>query len=202
MKALGLVFSARHKGNCLDSVEYVLDKLKEAGFQTEIVNCYDYEIKPCSHCNYECFSYELTGEEKECPVQDDVPKIYAKTLEADVVVVSVPTYAGNVSALYKAWTERGLHKGHRGYKLIRESLLNKIFGLIVIGNVPAGGDITYHTVVSDHKDVKYPPISILLQPAEYGQISIHGTLIKVEKVRSRLRNMANTLLKIWKMKQK
>jgi multimeric flavodoxin WrbA len=202
MKALGLIFSARQKGNCLDSVKYVLDKLKEAEFQTEIINCYDYEIKPCSHCNYECFSYELTGKQEKCPIQDDVPKIYEKMKQADVIVISVPTYAGNVSGLYKAWMERGLHKGHRGYKEIRENMLDKIFGLIVIGNIPAGGDLTYHTVILNHKNLKYPPTSILLQPAEYSQVSIHGTLIEDEKVRDRLNNMANVLLKICKMKQK
>jgi multimeric flavodoxin WrbA len=127
MKALGLVFSARRAGNCLDSVNYVLSKLKKAGFDVEIINCYDYEIKPCSHCNYECFSYELTGKGEECPVRDDVPKIYEKAIESDVIVISVPTYAANVSALYKAWMERGMHRGHRGYRQIREKATKQDF---------------------------------------------------------------------------
>ena len=48
MKVLGLVFSAREKGNCYHCVNYCLEKFKENGFETQLVNAYDYEIKPCS----------------------------------------------------------------------------------------------------------------------------------------------------------
>jgi len=34
MKAVGIVFSARNKGNCLNCVEYVLEKLKKKEFAT------------------------------------------------------------------------------------------------------------------------------------------------------------------------
>ncbi|MCK5593271.1 hypothetical protein KAI31_04155, partial [Candidatus Bathyarchaeota archaeon] len=58
--------------------EYVLKKLREQGFETEVINSYDCEINPCSHCNYECFARELRGKDEKCPIQDDVTRIYSK----------------------------------------------------------------------------------------------------------------------------
>jgi len=48
MKALGIAFSARKRGNCLNSLEYALAKLKAQKFETEIINIYDHDVRPCS----------------------------------------------------------------------------------------------------------------------------------------------------------
>ena len=81
MKVLGIAFSARKRGNCLNCIDFVLTKLREQGFETDVINAYGCEIKPCSHCNYECFAHELRGKDEECPIQDDVPRIYSKVKE-------------------------------------------------------------------------------------------------------------------------
>lgn len=200
MKALGLAFSARKRGNCLNCIEYVLKKLKEQGFENEVVNAYDCEIKPCSHCNYECFGRELRGKDEECPIQDDVRRIYSKMKKADVIVLAIPTYGGKAASLYCAFTERaqGIIKS---FEEFRKAILNKIIALIVIGNIPAGGDLAYDSVILDHYDCKHPPPSLLLQSAEYGQGSIYGTLLKDEKVKDRLDNLVKLILKRWKSKR-
>ena len=197
MKALGIAFSARKRGNCLCCVEYVLKKLEEKDFTTEIVNVYDYEIRPCSHCNYECFAKELRGKEEECPIRDDVPKIYEKMKKADIIVMAVPTYGGNVSGLYRAWTERG-QAFFKTYEDFVQTVLTKTIALIVIGNVPAGGTLAYHTIVFDHYEAKIAPPAILLQSVEYGQSSLAGTLIEDPRVRARLDSFAELILKRWK----
>jgi len=200
MKALGIAFSARKRGNCLDCAEYVLTKLKDQGFKTEIINAYDCDIKPCSHCNYECFAEKLRSKSEECPIKDDVPAIYTKMKQADIIVLAVPTYSGKAASLYCAFTERaqGIIKNYEEFK---NTILNKIKALIVIGNVPAGGDLAYHTVILDHHDCKYPPSSILLQATEYYQSSILGTLAEDEKVKDRLNNLVRSILDDWKNKQ-
>jgi multimeric flavodoxin WrbA len=200
MKALGIAFSARKRGNCIDCLEYVLSKLKEHGFENEVINAYDYEIKPCSHCNYECFARELRHKDEACPIKDDVPEIYGKMEEADAIALAVPTYGGKPASLYCAFTERG--QGIiRSFEEFRENVLNKIMALIVIGNIPAGGDLAYHTVILDHYDCKYPPPSLLLSSAEFGQGSIYGSLLEEEKVRDRLDNLVKSILKRWKSKR-
>jgi multimeric flavodoxin WrbA len=193
MKALGIAFSARKRGNCLDCAEYVMAKLKDYMFQTEIINAYEYEIKPCSHCNYECFSQNLRGTDEDCPIQDDVPKIYSKMKEANIIVIAVPTYGGKASSLYYAFGERaqGIFKRYEEFK---NTILSKIIALIVIGNIPAGGDLAYHAVILDYYDCKCPPSSVLLQASEYGRNSIRGDLVKDERVRGRLDNLVNSIL--------
>ncbi|MBX5320613.1 MAG: flavodoxin family protein [Candidatus Bathyarchaeota archaeon] len=194
MKALGIAFSARKRGNCLNCIEYVLARLKEKGLETEVINAYKYEIKPCSHCNYECFAHIIRGKEEECPVQDDVQKIYKAMQEADVVILAIPTYSGKPAGIYSAFKERaqGVFKGYEEFK---STILNKIIALIVIGNVPAGGDLTYHSVILDHYDCKNPPPSILLQSAEYSRGSLYGDLLEDEKVRDRLDNLVKLIFK-------
>ena len=200
MKALGIAFSARKRGNCLNCIDFVLTKLKEQGFETDVINAYDCEIKPCSHCDYECFSRELRGKDQECPIQDDVPRIYSKMKEADIIVLAVPTYGGKAASLYCAFSERaqGIIRSAEEFE---QGVSSKIMALIVIGNVPAGGDLAYHTVILDHYDCKYPPPSLLLQSAEYGQSSVLGTLIEDEKVRDRLDNLVSLVLKRWESKR-
>ena len=152
MKALGIAFSARKRGNCLNSVEYVLAKLKAQKFETETINIYDNKVKPCSHCNYECFGLKLRGKEERCPIRD-VPKIYKKMKEADVIILAIPTYGGKPAGIYSAFVERaqGVFKGYEEFK---STILNKIIALIVIGNVPAGGDLAYHSIILDHYECK------------------------------------------------
>jgi len=65
MKVAGVVFSARKTGNGFACMRYCLDKLEEEGFKTMLVNAFDYEIKPCSHCNYECYGQEIRGKREE-----------------------------------------------------------------------------------------------------------------------------------------
>jgi multimeric flavodoxin WrbA len=199
MKALGLAFSARKRGNCLNCTEYVLNKLGEQGFQTEIINAFDCRIAPCSNCDYECFAPELNREKKGCPIRDDVPKIYGKMKKADVIVLAVPTYGGKAAGLYCAFTERG-QAVFKNYEEFKDTILTKIVGLIVVGNVPAGGDIAYHTVVLDHRDCEHPPCSILLQAAEYGRSSLQGNLIDDGKIKDRLDNLVESILKDWRSK--
>jgi multimeric flavodoxin WrbA len=78
MKALGIAFSARKRGNCLNCAEYVLEKLKEDGFETEVVNAHDFNIKPCSHCSYECFAKELRAKKKNAQFEMMSQKFTAK----------------------------------------------------------------------------------------------------------------------------
>jgi multimeric flavodoxin WrbA len=201
MKALGIAFSARKRGNCLSCLEYVIRKLKNRGFKTEIINCYEHEIRPCSHCNYECFSRELRNTEETCPIQDDVPMIYQKITAANIIIFAVPTYGGNISALYRAWSERaqGVFKS---YSEFIQALLRKVVAFIVIGNVPDGATLTYHTIVEDFANARIPPAGIVLQPEEYGMSSLRGDLVANEQVKKRLDNLVKMIITRWqKLKQ-
>ena len=170
--------------------------MKKKEFATKVINAYDYEIKPCSHCNYECFAKELRGIEEKCPIHDHGQWICERVKESNVTVLAVPTYGGNVSGLYKAWAEHG-QAVFKDYQDLVQTILKKVIALIVVVNIPAGGDLVYYTVISDHYEAKIARTAILLQSTEYGQSSLTGTLTQDKRVRDRLDNL-NFILRRWK----
>lgn len=197
MKALGLVYSARRKGNCLSCVEFVLKELEEKGFEIEVLNMYEYNIHPCNHCNYECFL-----KNGKCPIEDDIPLIYQKIKDAEVLIFAIPTYGSNVSGLYKAWAERGqaIMRGLEDYK---KYIADKIKGSIVIGSVP-GGDKAFHVVMPEYCELEYRTAAVLLQPNESGnpRAWLDGNIIESDLVKLRLKHFVNTIWKEWNRKQR
>jgi multimeric flavodoxin WrbA len=183
MKVGGLVFSARKAGNGFDCMRHCLDKLEGNGFETVLVNAFDYEIKPCSHCSYECYSRDNESKRRECPLVDDVPKMYALIKDMDFLLFSVPHYAGHISGLYKAWVERLPHipNTFKDFNDFSHGFLKKIWGFIVIGNLTDMGDMTLHEALADFYNTP-PPFSILLQANEYGRDSLKRDLTKVPAV--------------------
>lgn len=169
-------------------------ELKKQIFETETINAYDYAITPRNHCNHECFAQSLRGKNEECPIHDDVSTIYSRMKEADILALGVPTYGSKPSSLYSAFSER-TQGNVKNYDEFKTTILNKIMALTVIGNVPASGDPAYHTVISDQRDCKYPPSAPLLQATGYQQGSLQAILAENRKVRDRLDNFGNSILK-------
>jgi len=178
VKILGVVFSARKEGNCLKCVKYCLERFKEYEFETDVINVFEMEIKPCTHCNYECF----TG--RECPVGDDVNKIYEECFDADILIFAIPTYGGHLSSLYLAFTERA-QAIFENYQEFEEKLRKKI-NFIIFGNLTAGGDMALHEALYNFANLDFQPETLIFPAREYGKNSIDGDLIEVPEVKRRL----------------
>jgi multimeric flavodoxin WrbA len=168
----------------------MLETLEKKGVETELINLYDFNVKPCCHCNYECFK------QKECPVKDELPKIYQKMRNANGVVLFIPTYGGNASGLYHCWSERSqgifpeIEEAKRFYA-------GKVFAIVVVGNVGerAGGEKAFASVVSDQTYMAeicdFDMLgAILLQPYEYRRRAIRGDIIQEGEVKRRLARLA------------
>lgn len=110
MKAIAIVVSARQRGNCYDSTEFVLQRLQAAQVETELVNFYDYRVIPCQKCQYECESHDGLPDRLKnvCPIDDDVPIIWQKVWSADILLLFIPTYRGYPPALWTAFLQRRL----------------------------------------------------------------------------------------------
>ena len=108
MKAIGLVVSARQRGNCYDIAEFVLRRLQVSGVETELVNFHDYQITPCQRCSYECIQHvdRHKGVDAPCPIQDDVRPIWEKTWAAEILFLFIPNYGGLPPALWFAFSQR------------------------------------------------------------------------------------------------
>ena len=185
MKALGIAFSARKNGNCAKLLRYCLNNLKKREFDTELLEAYDFQITPCSHCNYECFS-------EECPIKDDIPLFYEKAMKADVLIFAVPTYGGHASGLYRAFCERGqaVFKSYEEWNNFARKL-----NFIVVGNLSSGGDMALHEVLYGTTASEYWPEAILISSNEYMKSSIKGDLIEEDEIRTQMSRFVERIIR-------
>jgi len=191
MKVLGLAFSARKHGNCQDCVNCCLQKFRDENFETQLINLHDYKIKPCSNCNYECFSERIRGTKETCPVDDDLPKIYQAFENSQIIIFGIPTYVGHVPAIFKTFEERSL--GIYGFGKHENVLMGKIYGFIVLGSYFALNEALYRFHGS-------PITWILLRSREYGLDPLKAGLVENQDVKNRLDRFTSTLIKLAKEK--
>jgi hypothetical protein len=111
-------------------VDLCLEGLRDDGFETEIIDMFDHTIEPCSHCQYECLAEYITGTKADCPKNDDLPAMYDRFVNADVVVMGVPTYCGQPPSLFRIFQERWI--GIYGYGTRAKVLRSKAFGFVVL----------------------------------------------------------------------
>ena len=107
MKVL-LISSSPHKEK---SKTFLLAKEVLRGFSQEGVDCEaihldDFRVFFCRHCE-ECHKKIM-----HCSVEDDVPAILKKMLEADGIILASPNYINQVTASMKALFDRSAHFIH------------------------------------------------------------------------------------------
>lgn len=92
---LMISFSGRGNGNCDRIAEYI------AAENDRIVHFRELNVYPCCGCAYECFHGPCKYRE------DDSYGLYSSMCDYDKVILLVPMYCGNPSALYFIFNERG-----------------------------------------------------------------------------------------------
>lgn len=110
MKLLAIMGGPRKKGSTFQAVKTIEDELKklEPSVEMAYIHLCDMNISPCRGCRA-CFDKGET----HCPLQDDVPAIAAKLMEADGVIFSSPTYVGSMSGILKNLLDRLAYFCHR-----------------------------------------------------------------------------------------
>jgi len=183
-----MVFSARQEGNCHDCVNYCLQKIAESNIKTQILSLSEYKVTPCSNCQYQCFSERIRGTKENCPINDDLPKIYQEFENSNIIVFGIPTYVGHVPAIYRAWEERSL--GIYGFGKHSQVLEGKVYGFVVIGSYSTLNEAIYRFQGT-------PKVTwILLRSREYGLDPLKRGLIEIPDVKGRLNAFATTLTKL------
>ncbi len=131
MKIIVLMGSPR-SGETQKAVKHVSQRLKElGGFDIEIINLKDTDIKPCMGC-FTC----LTGKgEEKCPLKDDRDLIFGKLKSADGLIIAVPNYSLQVPALTKNLLDRLAFIFHR------PCMYGKRFMALVTQGIYGGGGI-------------------------------------------------------------
>lgn len=100
MKVLGISGSARKDGNTAIIMNAVLEELKKAGIETELIQFAGAAIQPCREC-WAC------GGGEGCAVRGDAfCDTFEKVVQADGILLGSPVYSANVSANMQAFLER------------------------------------------------------------------------------------------------
>lgn len=127
MKAVGVVGSPRKKGNTAFLTEAVLSSVEDPEIETEILYLSDYHLEECDGC-------DLCIKERRCPKEDDMPKIEARLLEADCILLGAPSYFGQVPSVMKTFIDRS-----RLMKMQNNRLKNKWCAVITHAGLRNGG---------------------------------------------------------------
>ena len=120
MNILILSGSPRKDGN----TEMLVDAFAKGTMehhQVEIVSVRDYKVNPCLGCNA-CF---MNGDHS-CVQKDDMPAIYKKMSQADMLVIASPVYFYGISAQLKAVIDRF-------HNPIRDTFHIKKMALLLVG---------------------------------------------------------------------
>lgn len=105
---VALIGSPRKMGNCELAARYVA---WEAGCEeVKLVRMSDKNILPCKAC-YRCL-------EGRCPLDDDYGEVLAEIIDADGVIVAVPSYFFGPNSSIKRFLDRGLQLYSRYDRLL------------------------------------------------------------------------------------
>ena len=109
-------------------IQKALEGAEEEGFETDIVDLSQYDLKLCNGCDA-CLK-------RTCPLdeKDDMPKIKEKLLAADGFVFGSPSYFGGVTGLMKTVIDRS-----RDLKMPEAKLTWKTAGFVASAGLRVGG---------------------------------------------------------------
>jgi len=198
MTVVALVCSARRRGNYYSLAQIMLNNLKKKSIETEILNAYNYEITPCSHCNYECFESP-----RNCPIRDDVPEIWEKLKEADSCIFAIPTYYGVPSALYRAIIEREqgileLVGSIPEFRDLEGVWKDKIVAIFVVSN---GGGENVKNIILEYFPSQTKTMAEVFSCCKYGTAGYNSSLAKNKDVVSRAKRLTHNVYQFLKPKK-
>jgi multimeric flavodoxin WrbA len=98
--------SSSRKMNTYELIEQVKQILKNDDINVEIVNLFEYDIKPCIGCEH-CL---IKG---GCVLKDDTTHIMEKIKLSDGIILTSPVYMENVSGMLKTFLDRTCSWFHR-----------------------------------------------------------------------------------------
>lgn len=130
VKVLGINGSPRTYGNSLKALRLALEVARYEGAEVELVNLYDYDIKPCMGC----VSDDVMACTYPCPIKDDMIRLYPKVVEADGLIIASPIYWFGVSGHLKNFIDRLTVLENMIHVDGKSWLDGKVAGFIALGN--------------------------------------------------------------------
>src|SRR4030067_972162 len=108
MKVLGLVGSVRKLGNTEILTKEALMGAAEQGAEVSILRLTDYDVKPCRGCA------ACLLQERDCVIEDDANALFAEMAASDGIILGVPCYILEATAIVKQLIDRGFAPMQQG----------------------------------------------------------------------------------------
>lgn len=133
MTVLGISGSLRKNGNTATLVNTILERVREAGVETEYISLAGMEIRPCTGC-------ETCRETKWCVTEDDDWGFVAQRMvECEVLVLGAPTYYYDINGQTKNLIDRT-------YSLFHDRRLSGRRAVAVAVCADRGGERSLETI--------------------------------------------------------
>ncbi|MFW9831189.1 MAG: flavodoxin family protein [Candidatus Thorarchaeota archaeon] len=100
MKILGIIGSARKRGNCELLIKEALIQAQDQGAKIRAVRLSDFKLLPCKGC----LACVLKGE--SCRLDDDMHELWKHLEWADGIILSAPTYFLGPTGIVKLFIDR------------------------------------------------------------------------------------------------
>ena len=100
-KILGIIGSPRKLGNCEIMIKEISRQIS-IPHELKLLRLQDFNILPCRGC------YQCLYNTEQCVLEDDLAPVINAMIDADALIVSVPTYFLSVNACIKGLLDRGL----------------------------------------------------------------------------------------------
>ena len=111
MKFTILFGSPRPKGNTAALLAPFLDECAQLGVETERVDLYGLDLRPCLGC----MSCQDHMEGPGCVQRDDFQPVFEKMASSDLVVFATPIYSWYCTPPMKALMDRAIYAGTKNY---------------------------------------------------------------------------------------
>lgn len=157
MKILGVNGSPRKYGNTFKMLAVALKYAKLEGAEVELINLYDYNLKPCIGC----LSDEQLACRYPCVIEDDMKILYDKVLKAEGMIIATPIYWYLPSSMTKLFIDRLTVFENMIFVDGKSWVEGKVAGVIAVGN-DSGSLTTISTLQSilNSMGFEIPPWSL------------------------------------------
>ncbi len=164
-------FSGRQNGNCDRIAMYI------ARDRDQIIRFRDLHVRPCSDCDYNCF-YD------ECPYRNEgLYDLYKQMFCYDRVILIVPMYGGNPSALYFIFNERS--QDYFMHNNTYENIVKKLYIIGVYGHAKVSPDFIPCLEKWFH-ETPYTNRVLGIERHRYGQ-KLSDSVLNIDEITERIR---------------
>lgn len=145
MKVVAFNGSPRKEGNTASALAIVLDRLEEAGIETELVHIGKTTVAGCKAC----FGCVRNRDERCILTEDPVNEWIAKMKEADGILLGSPVYFAGVAGAMKAFLDRAFFVAGANGALFRHKVGAAVTAVRRSGGLPTFQGLNHYLQYSE-----------------------------------------------------